>query len=455
MIRNHQIQNGFVMIALLIATMFVMVAGTATAALAASNYRTAKDDQYRLDAQLAADAGLDKAVYELNQDNDWAGSGGEQTLIDNGKYKSTYETSVTAGADDLHKVITVTARTYAFNSAIPASTRSYSVVVRGINAGSFSVVTGVGGLEMLNSSKIIGGSVYVNGTISMTNTAQIGLASSPVNVQVANQNCPSPADSTYPRLCNPGENTNPIDITLSAHIYGAVVANDQSDGHNMTSPGLTSGSVSPQALPDYDRAAQISAVTSTITASDAKCASTNGTVDWPANLKITGNVSLTNKCKIVVHGNVWITGSLSLSNSSQLVAADGLSTPPTVMVDGAGGVDATNGSSFTSNSGDIGFLIITYWSKASCSPDCTSVTGSDLYNSSQVTTINLENSSNGPNTEFYARWSRVELANSGNIGALVGQEVRLTNSSAVTFGTEVSGAGGIIGWVIDSYQRAY
>lgn len=451
--RKHQ--DGFVMIALLIATMFVMVAGTATAALAASNYRAAKDDQYRLDSQLAADAGLDKAVYELNQNNDWTGSSSEQTLIDNGQYRSTYETTVTAGADDNHKIITVTARTYAFGASVPASTRRYSVVVRGINAGSFSVVTGVGGLEMENSSKIIGGSVYVNGTISMTNTAQIGLASSPVNVRVANQSCPVPADTNYPRLCNPGERDNPISINLSAHIYGTVVANDQSDGHNMTSPGLTSGSVSPQTLPDYDRAAQIGAVTTTMSASDAKCTTTNGTVDWPANLKIVGDVNLTQKCKIIVHGNVWITGSLNLQNSSQLIVADGLSTPPTVMVDGAGGVDATNGSSFTSNSGNVGFLVITYWSKASCSPGCSNVTGTDLYNSSQITTINLENSSNGPNTEFYARWSRVELANSGNIGALVGQEVRLTNSSAVTFGTEVSGAGGIVGWVIDSYQRAY
>lgn len=448
-------QDGFVMIALLIATMFVMVAGTATAALAANNYRTAKDDQYRLDSQLAADAGLDKAVYELNQNNDWSGSGGEQTLIDNGKYRSTYETTVTAGADDNHKVITVTARTYAFGASVPASTRSYSVVVRGINAGSFSVVTGVGGLEMENSSKIIGGSVYVNGTINMTNTAQIGLASSPVDVRVANQSCPVPADSTYPRSCNPGERDNPISINLSAHIYGTVVANNQSDGHNMTSPGLTSGSVSPQTLPDYDRAAQISAVSTTLAASDAECATTSGTVDWPANLKIIGNVNLTQQCKIVVHGNVWITGSLTLKNSSQLIVADGLSTPPTVMVDGAGGVDATNGSSFASNSGNIGFLVITYWSQAGCSPGCSTVSGTDLYNSSQVTTIDLENSSNGPNTEFYARWSRVELANSGNIGALVGQQVRLTNSSAVTFGTEVSGTGGIIGWVIDSYQRAY
>ncbi|HET7629970.1 MAG TPA: hypothetical protein VFK03_01210 [Candidatus Saccharimonadales bacterium] len=455
MIKPSQDQNGFVMIALLIATMFVMIAGTATAALAASNYRTAKNDQYRLDTQLAADAGLDKAVYEINQDNDWAGSGGEVTLIDNGKFRSTFETNVSPGADDLHKVITVVARTYAFGSTTPASERSYSVVIRGINAGSFSVVTGVGGLEMTNSSKIIGGSVYVNGTIDMNNTAQIGLASNPVDVRVANQSCPAPPDSSYPRLCDPGENDDPIDIKLSAHIYGEVVANDQTDDHNMTSPGLTSGSVSPQALPDYDRSGQIGAVTATVPAADAACASTNGTVDWPADLKITGDLSLTNRCKVIVHGNVWITGSLSLSNSSQLIVADGLSTPPTIMIDGASGVDATNGSSFTSNSGDIGFLVITYWSKAGCSPGCSEVTGTDLYDSSQITTISLENSSSGPNTEFYARWSRVELANSGNIGALVGQEVRLTNSSAVTFGTEVSGAGGIIGWVIDSYKRAY
>jgi hypothetical protein len=83
------------------------------------------------------------------------------------------------------------------------------------------------------------------------------------------------------------------------------------------------------------------------------------------------------------------------------------------------------------------------------------VTGTDLYNGRNTTTIQLSNNAEGPNTEFYARWSRVQLSNGGNIGALVGQTVELNNSAAVTFGTEVSGVSGVVGWVIDSYKRDF
>lgn len=452
---THKQSRGFVLLSILLTTMFVLVAGVATAQLATNNYRASRIEHYRVDTQFAADAGIDSAVREINVDGDWTGTGSEVTLHDTGALRTTYQTTVTDDTDPLKKYITVVARAYTpSTSTTPQVERTYQVSLRGVSSGNFSVVTGVGGLVMTNNSKIIGGNVYVNGAITMSNSAAIGLSTAPVEVKVAHQNCPSPADATYPRVCGSGESGQPISMTNNSHIYGAVTATNQTnDFGKMSNTGLVpGGSVAPGDLPTHDRNAQKAAVATTITNTTASCSS--GTKTWAANTKITGNVSVSNSCKVTVQGDVWITGRLTLSNSAELIVANGLSAMPVVMVDGSGtAVSASNNTLFKSNSGSIGFRVITYWSDSSCTPDCADVTGSDLYDSRNDTTIQLSNGSQGPNTEFYARWSQVEISNGGNIGALVGQTVRLTNSAAVTFGTTVSGTGGIAGWVIDSYKR--
>lgn len=452
--RNHQ--DGFILLTVLVSTVFIMLIGIASLDLITANLRTARQERYLVNAQFAADAGIDDAVRQLNNDSNWTGNGMEQTLFSNSEFKTTFQTTVTNGSTNLQKFIDVTAKAYApATSTTPKYVRKYSVEMRGITAGNFSVVTGVGGLIMTNSSKIVGGSVYVNGTISMANTAQIGLSTKPVSVRAAHQNCPIPATSAYPRVCGTGENGQPITISSpNAVIYGDVQATNQTDGSNMYSPGLVSGSPTVATLPAHDRAAQISAVTSTL---NGNFSCTNGSYTWPANYHITGNVSISNSCEVTVSGDVWIGGTLSMSNSkSKLIVSNSLgTTQPVIMVDGATGATFTQSTTLQSNTSNTGFIIITYWSTASCSPNCSDVTGPDLFNSRDETTINIANSASGPNTEFYARWSQINVGNSGNLGALVGQTVWLNNSGAVTFGTSVSGLGAVDAWVVKSYKRTF
>jgi hypothetical protein len=297
----------------------------------------------------------------------------------------------------------------------------------------------------------VGGDVFVNGEINLQNTAQIGLSTNPLKVDVANQRCPNPPDATYPRVCNSGENGEPISIGNQAHIYGTVTATGQSNTSGMSSPGLVGGTVAPKTLPTYDRAAQKAAVATTITGTDASC---NGsqTKTWAANTKITGNVTISNKCKVTVMGDVWITGNLNMTNSTQMIVSNTLGTTrPNIMVDGSSGVVLSNTSELTPNSSGIGFQILTFYSTASCSPDCANVTGSDLYNSRSVSTITLANSGNNPNTILYAYWSQVEIQNSGQIGAIIGQTIKLTNTGTITFGAS-TGIGNTT-WVINGYRR--
>ena len=252
--KKQRLDDGFILLTVLTTTVFIMLIGVVSLQLITSNLRTAKAERYLVNAQFAADAGIDDAIRQLNADHDWAGTGSEQTLYSSSAFRTTYTTTVTDGVDDLQKFISVTAHTYApASSSTPTYTRKYSVEMRGITAGNYSVVTGVGGLIMTNSAKIVGGNVYVNGSITMSNTAQIGLSTNPVNVKAAHANCPSPATSAYPRSCGTGENGQPISLNNSARIYGEVQATNQTDDAGMSLPGLVSGSPTPTALPTHDR----------------------------------------------------------------------------------------------------------------------------------------------------------------------------------------------------------
>lgn len=447
-------QRGSIILVFLITLPFLILIAMYYMRLSLTSFQVARLDQLHTEAQLAADAGADYAVEQLGQNNSWSGTGtGSDVQIQSvNNVRTTFSAAVSG--DSTSKTVAVTGKAYwPANSATPTRTVSIYVDLRPVTSNTYSLVTGEGGLAMNNNSKIVSGDVFVNGTISLSNSAQIGLSTNPVSVEVADQACPQPPDSTYPVVCGSGQGGQPITISNLAHIYGAVKATNQTDGSGMSNSGLVANStVAPKALPTYDRSAQKAAVTTTLTGSQASC-SGNQSMTWLANTKITGDVSISNQCKVTVKGNVWITGSLNVSNSSKMIVDDSLgTTTPNIMVDGSNGARFSNGAQLVSNTSNTGFEIYTFYSKASCSPDCSSLTGIDLANSRTVTTISLSNNSSAPNTVFYAYWSQVQISNSGDIGAIIGQTVQLSNNSAITFGNSTS-LGGPTTWVVKGYRR--
>jgi Tfp pilus assembly protein PilX len=446
-------QRGMVLVSIIIILPFLIFLTVSFLTLTMSSFSVAKQDQSRTHAQFSADAGVDYALYQISENESWVGTTAPLTIQNSPEIKTTYEVTV-ADIDSNHKLVTSVGKVYSPASQTePKSIITIKATLRAVRSGgSYSVVTGVGGLYLSNSAKILGGDVLVNGEIQMSNSSQIGLTNNPVNVEVAHQNCPVAPDATYPRLCNLGEGGQPISISNSAKIYGSVKANGQTVTTGLLSPGLVASSgVVARSMPPHDRAAQIAIIAATQTATQASCS--GGTKTWPANLKITGNVSISNTCKVTVLGDVWITGTFSITNSSELIVSNTLgSTRPNIMIDGSL-ASFRNSSTIVSNSSSTGAQVITYWSNSGCSPNCSDVTGVDLYNSRNSSTITLDNSSSGPNSVFYARWSRVEVVNSGQIGALVGQTIQLRNSGTITFGTTVNPGGGDAYWVISQYQR--
>lgn len=446
-------QKGSIILVFLLTLPFLILLAIYYMQLSLTSFQVARFDQLHTEAQLAADAGADYAVEQVNADNSWTGTSSDVVLHSDSKLKATFSASVTGDSSD--KTVAITGKAYwPANSATPNRTVSVYVDLRPVTAGSYSVVTGEGGLIMNNNSKVVGGDVFVNGQITLSNSAQIGLSTNPVTVEVADQACPQPPDSTYPRVCNSGEGSQPVIINNLAHIYATVKATNQTNGNGMSNTGLVAGStVSPQALPTYGRAAQEAAVTNNMTGSAASCTSNNGTVTWPANTKITGDVTISHTCKVTVQGNIWITGELEMSNSAQLIVADALgSTVPVIMVDGQEGASFNNSSQLVSNSSGTGFEVVTFYSKASCSPECSSVTGTDLYNSRGITTIALNNSASAPNTTFYSYWTQIQIGNSGQIGAVIGQTIQLNNAGTISFGSSTQ-LGGSTTWVVKGYRR--
>ena len=443
-------ERGSILLVFLLTMPFLILISIYYMHLSLTSYQVSRFDQFHTEAQLAADAGADYAVEQISQNNNWAGTAGQVQLHSDSKLRTTYQATVSG--DSTAKVVAVVGRTYfPASSATPNRSVSIYVDLRPVAGGNYSIVAGAGGLYMSNNSKVVGGSVFINGELVMSNSSQIGLAILPVDVQVADQICPTPANATYPRICNSGENGQPISISNPAHIYGKVTATNQTDGSRMSNPGLVSGSVLPQALPTYDRAAQKAAVTTTITGAAASCSGVQSLV-WQANTKITGNVTISIGCHVTIKGDVWITGNLSLLNTSQLIVSNSVNgTRPNIMVDGSAGVTFTQASSVLSNLSGTGVEFYTFYSTAPCSPDCTTVTGTDLANSRALTTISLNNSASAAASIFYAYWSQVQLGNSGQIGAVIGQTISMSNSSAITFGAS-SGTSTTV-WVVKGYRR--
>ncbi|MEX0934254.1 MAG: hypothetical protein WDZ42_00465 [Candidatus Saccharimonadales bacterium] len=443
---------------MILPTMLVIMLVTLTVILSLSGLALAQMNRADrgvmvANALLVAEAGAEKTLRELNIDSGFVGYQTEEVLAeDNIQGRTTYQTTIAEGSLSNEKIITSTGRVYMpANSTQPEVVRSIRLVVVGTTTDDYAIRTGPGGLIMTNNATVANGDVYVNGYISMSNNALIGSANNPSNVFVAHMFCPDPPDDTFPSQCTSGQS---ISISNFAAIYGEVHATNQTDGSGMYSPGLIeNSSAEPTSLPDYDRQAQKDAISNTMSSAEASCTSNSTTKIWPANTHITGDVDIRKSCTVLLQGDVWIDGSLAARNSGTIEVDDSLNEHPVIMVDGSSGVEMRNSSQILTNVNGIGLEIITFYSTANCSPDCEDVTGVDLYNSQNTTTISMNNSSLAAGTRLYARWSRIDIGNSGSIGSVLGQTIILSNTGNITFGEELSSGESV--WSIKNYQQIF
>jgi hypothetical protein len=458
-------QRGSLLGAALIAIIALSIIGLSLTTYVSTRYVSTNRSVYTANALLSAEAGLEQTLYQLNQNDNFAGYTTEQTFFNKAEQgRGVFTTTITNSADTNAKIITSIGTTYNYNKTTnPISTRTLKVTVVGTTSGGYSVYTGPGGLILGGSANITNSDVYVNGKITMTGAARIGTHSQPLNVNVANLACPTGTNPgpTYPQLCT---TTEPISLTNSTFIYGSVCATGQtSTGPNpsgniqggSTGQGLIVGCTAPVvSSPTYDRNAHIAAVTTTGAGNSNTYVCNNWpfTRNWPANLRLTGNVSIGSSCDVTINGNVHITGDFTLNGAAKLRISNTLgTTQPVIIVDGK--VTVGGSAQIIANSSGTGAKFISFKSSAACTPSCSSVTGTDLKNSQALETASISGAVNLPGSIFQAYWGKITVTGSGNIGAAAGQTVDLSGAGTITFGTILSS--GNRSWTISSYQRQY
>lgn len=466
--------DGFILSTLLFTTLFISFIVIYASSLALSYSSIANREVFKVNAQMAADAGIDQALALLNTQGVSAFSGKElleTELLNTGKYRTTYTKSILDGATTEEKTLIVVGKTYAPASASnPTVERRFKVDVKAVTSGNSpaSVVSGVGGLILNNNSKITGGDVVVNGTITVNINAQIGLSTNPLNIRAAHQSCPASFNSSYPSVCAPGENGQPI--VANGVIYGNVQAQNQTNGNNMFNPGLTASYASPVTIPKYDRVSHKNSVTQTYQADNdvIKCAQNQA--NWPANIKIIGDIALPNNCTVTINGNVWVTGKFTTGNGSIIKISNSLgNTRPVIMIDGKDGLVFSNNAAVAPNSLGNGVEFVTAWWNTdtntnggfSCGGiadplDCINVIGLALYTSQNIKTIEYSNNATAPNSILRSLWSKTYIANNGQLGAVSGQTIELGNNAIINFSSYVPGSDNlIVTWAKRGYIRIY
>lgn len=468
--QQHKDERGMVFATVLFVGLLLSFIGLSLANVAITQYHRTNENVYASNALLTAEAGIEQSLYEINNTPSFSGLSEVEFYDDETQGRSTFETSVESGTGPNERVITSIGRTYRPGSNDVVKERRTKVTIVATSSPGYSVQAGAGGLILGGSARITNSQVYVNGYLDLNGASSIGTASQPLDVFVANMRCPAGNNPgpTYPQVCSSGE---PITFDTSTKIYGNVCATGQTSirvAAWQTTPvieggnggqGLIAGCTAPPAsMPTYDRQAHINAVTTTaqannITYNCSQWQNPNGFVrTWPANLRLNGNVSISSSCDLTITGNVYITGNLDIGGAARIRIADSLGTTrPIIIVDGT--ITAGGSASLIPNSSGTAAHLISFRSSASCSPNCSSVTGTDLKNSQNLTTVNVAGAGNFPGTIFHAYWSKVILAGSGNMGSAIGQTIDLSGAGTITFGTALSS--GENTWTIRSYQYDY
>lgn len=457
-------QKGIVLPAVLVLTITFSVIGFSLLSYTTSQYNVAIHNTYVSNTLNAAEAGVELSLNELNEDSGFIGYASEQVLFDSpSQGRGVVTTTIEDIAGSNAKTITAVGKTYIYGTNDVESTRTIKATAVGTGSPGASVYTGPGGLILGGSANITNSNVFVNGYIDLNGASKIGTTSQPVDVKVANQQCPAGANPgpTYPQVCTSGE---PISLEWSTSIYGTVCATGQTSlgprpGGNILpgsgGSGLLAGCVAPPAsTPTYNKAAQVAAVevTGAGNSNTYVCNSWPFNRTWPKNLQLTGNVNVGGSCNVRIYGDTYITGDLTIGGASTITVDDSVGTDrPVVIVNGK--ITLGGSARILANSQGTGIHFISFKSSAACGSNCTSLSGNDLKTSQNLETVDIGGAVNLPGMIFQAYWGKLKLGGSGNIGSAIGQTIDMQGAGTVTFGTALSS--GTTTWTITSYQRVF
>lgn len=396
--------------------------------------RSARYDIKSTQALALAEAGLDKAAYELNQNPLYAGE--TNTALGAGTFSVAL-----ASIDSTTKRITVTGSVSGASKVISANVRLGDATV----SFHYGIQAGQGGFQLDNSSKIIG-NVFSGGSV-------IGTSNNYIYGDVVSS---GPAGLVYG-----------IHATSSvyAHTIGSAAATTIVDknAYYTTKTNTTVGGTSYPGSTDQDSVplpisdAQIADWESqaeaggTATCSGGKYQISSGAVTI-GPLKIPCDFVVSNSAVVTIAGHIWVTGDTTFQNSALIKMSSALgATNVAIIADdpsnrSSGSTIAVKNTVSFQNSGTTGSFVFLISQNNSAE------------NGGSVTAIDLGNSSSA--LVAYAAHGLIPLGNSVAIKEATAYKILLQNTATVTYDTGLpsavfeSGPGGSWAFVPGTYAIA-
>lgn len=419
---------------LLLALIVSAVITTVTAGFL--NYHTSaiRAERYALasaQARALSEAGIDKAVYELNQSGSYSGE--NETALGNG----TFTVSV-ASIDSNTKRVTVTS--FVPNSTNPTATKVIQATV-GIDSSvvsfNYGVQIGQGGLEMSNSSKIIG-NVYSGGEIEGSNSARIQGSAIVTGATGEIEGMDIDGDSWSHTI--KGTSTVGGNATHSVLQYTTVTGNVVADSiSNCTIGGtakydtrssctVTGTTVTPNpnvfvpadTLPLPISDAQIDVWESEATSGGSVSTQifSNGSRSMGPK-KINGDLIMSGTAELVVTGTLWVTGEIKLSSTAVVRLGASYGSSGGVIV---AGID---------ESATAGYIEISNSAQGLGS----GFPGSYLMFLSQreMGSNAIKTSNSSATAILYAGEGEIEISNSAALKEVTAYKLKITNNATVTY----------------------
>ncbi|PIU82048.1 hypothetical protein COZ83_00015 [Candidatus Kaiserbacteria bacterium CG_4_8_14_3_um_filter_50_23] len=360
--------------------------------------RSARYDIASAQALSIAEAGVDEAIYQLNQDPNYAGE--MNTALGSGAYTATV-----SNVNTNTKRLTVTGSVP--NATNPVATKTVTVLAN-INSSMVSfhygVQVGVGGANMNNGSEIIGnlfsnGNVSGSGTITGDATVASGTpATSLIGITVNGtawahslSSCTIGGDAFY------------------QSISGCAVGGTQHPG---------SADVQAVAMPISD--AQVSAWEAIATAGGVTAGpyTVSGAKTFGPQ-EIDGNLTVGIGATLTLSGVVWVRGNVTFANNSGLTVSPTTGNAGAIIIADVPGSEATEGVVTLSNN-----MTVSGNGSAGSYPMV-------LSTNSGPTAIAMNNNSNS--VILYASRGTISVSNNAGANEVTAYRLSLGNNATITY----------------------
>jgi len=438
---------------IIIAAVFMLISLTVISALVGYSALQIKSHRQAVGREQAvsiAEGGLEKAVWKLNNQAGYTGESG--TVLGAGTYNITI-----TNVDSITKLIKADA--FVPDSTNPKAKRSVQIkAVLGTTnvAFHYGVQVGIGGLQMSNSSKIVGnaqasGNIVGANSAKITGTAIVAGATGKIDdIEIDTD-----ANAHFIEDSQITGNTNSYDLknstvtgnatatTMSSCTVHGTATYDSKVGCTIDGTQTTPNTVDfvdPEAVPlpitdqqvqDWEDEAEAGGIIGSQTYN-------SGTTNLGPK-KIDGDLTVQNTATLNVTGTLWVTGKITFENSAIVQLAASYGSLSGVMVAGTAG---------STTAGEIDL-------KNSAQANGSGTAGSYMMLLSQRANIvdkAIDAGNTGSVAILYAGYGLIDINNSGAFKEITAKKLAISNSATITYESGLansqfsSGPGG--GWTL-------